>query len=140
MTQYLKLVLISSAVILTSLFLVQNLGQLDRPLNLQLDLFVKKTQFRPMPIYALLIGAFFFGMLLTCAVGVLARLRLRKTLRRQRRTIGELEKEVKSLRNLPLAEADLSQPAGPAGIEQLRHRPQGRHSDADGLDNTNLRH
>ena len=121
--QYLKLMLIVAVVIVTSLFLVQNLGQLDRPLSLGLDLFFKKLEFRPVPIFALVIGGFVFGMLLACAVGLLERLRLTRTLRRQRKTITALEWEVRSLRNLPLAEADFS--ASSPAVESARRKPEG---------------
>ena len=105
--QYLKLILTTLMVIVISLFLVQNLGQLERPVALTLDLFVTKFKFRPVPIFAILLGGFLFGMVLASLVGLLGRLKIRRRLKDQQRTIATLKKEIGSLRNLPLAETGL---------------------------------
>ena len=77
------------------------------------------TAFRsmPIPLYGLILGSIFAGGLLAALYIGLGNFRLRKTIRSLRRENDSLQTELKSLRNLPITEAEVpvSQPPETVG-------------------------
>ena len=67
-----------------------------------------------MPLIALLLAAFVLGVLVTGLLNLARIFLLRRDQRRQQRQIRELEAELKSLRNLPLASTPAATPGVPA--------------------------
>jgi uncharacterized integral membrane protein len=63
------------------------------------------------PLIALLVGAFLLGALVTWLLGLARLFFLSRESRRQQRQIRELEAELKSLRELPLAQPAPTPPA-----------------------------
>jgi uncharacterized integral membrane protein len=61
----------------------------------------------PIPLYALILGSIFGGGVMTTLYLGLGNLRLRKTLRSLKRQNNSLQEELKSLRNLPITEAEV---------------------------------
>ncbi|MFV0421580.1 LapA family protein [Oleidesulfovibrio sp.] len=88
------------------LFFVQNTQVLSQPITLRFDLFMGAWQTIPLPFYFLLLMGFLVGALATLVYFIAERIRLGAALRRARKQIGRLEKEVNSLRTLPLEEAN----------------------------------
>jgi putative membrane protein len=101
------------------LFVLQNGSELVRPVEIKLDLFLKDLSPGSIPQYALVLGALLVGLLVGGVWGIFQQLRLRANLKETQRLLREREKELDSLRNLPVVEtASLqsgSQPGPPVG-------------------------
>lgn len=65
---------------------------------------------KPIPLYGLILGSIFGGGLLAALYIGLGNFRLRSTIRSLERQTSSLQEELKSLRNLPITEAEV--PAG----------------------------
>ena len=107
-------------VFLLLLFLFQNRDALLAQTTLELNL-IGPLRFRstPIPLYALLLASILLGAV-TCAIYCgLANLKLHRTVRSLRQHNDSLQTELKSLRNLPITEAEVptSQVPEKAGIE-----------------------
>lgn len=66
-----------------------------------------------LPLIALLLGAFLMGIVVMWLLNLARLFVLSRDSRRQQRQIRELEAELKSLRNLPLAQPGAPAPASP---------------------------
>lgn len=93
------------AVLLT--FVLQNGPRLTEPVEIRLDLFLKDLSPGALPLYGFGLVAFLVGLLLGGGWGVLQQLRLRGRIREAQRLIQERERELSSLRNLPVVEASV---------------------------------
>ena len=73
----------------------------------------------PIPLYALILFSLFGGGLVAALYSGLVQFRLRSALRSLRRENNSLQEELKSLRNLPITEAEVpvSPPTEPPGSE-----------------------
>jgi hypothetical protein len=124
--------------LLLVLFLFQNREAFLHRTSLELIL-VGPLRFRtvPIPLYALITGALFLGVLATALYCGMANYRLHKSLRALKRENDSLQEELKSLRNLPItdAEAPEAQPVDTTGggpeQENNGYGP-GRSSEMDG--------
>jgi putative membrane protein len=92
-------------VALLLVFVLQNSEVLSTPVSLTLDLFMKDFSPGPLPLYVLLFLIFFLGLIISGTVALLDRLRSRAQLRRLNRALTEKERELNSLRNLPVLES-----------------------------------
>lgn len=99
---YLKAIVISLVVALAIIFMVQNIEPLSHPLSIRLNLFFVQFETTPYATYMVILLAFFVGLLAASLLGLMERLRLRKTIRQQRKEVARLNKELSSLRNMPL--------------------------------------
>lgn len=99
---YLKAIVISLVVALAIIFMVQNIEPLSHPLSIRLNLFFIQFETTPYATYMVILLAFFVGLLAASLLGLMERLRLRKTIRQQRKEVARLNKELSSLRNMPL--------------------------------------
>lgn len=99
---YLKAIVISAVVALAIIFMVQNIEPLSHPLSIRLNLFFIQFQTTPYATYMIILLAFFVGLLAASLLGLMERLRLRKTIRQQRKEMERLNQELSSLRNMPL--------------------------------------
>ncbi len=99
---YLKAIVISAVVALAIIFMVQNIEPLSHPLSIRLNLFFIQFETTPYATYMVILLAFFVGLLAASLLGLMERLRLRKTIRQQRKEAERLNKELSSLRNMPL--------------------------------------
>jgi putative membrane protein len=99
---YLKAIVISLVVALAIIFMVQNIEPLSHPLSIRLNLFFIQFETTPYATYMVILLAFFVGLLAASLLGLMERLRLRKTIRQQRKEMERLNKELSSLRNMPL--------------------------------------
>ena len=102
----LKALLWGLLTLLLVLFLFQNREAFLYRTSLELILF-GPLRFRtvPIPLYALIAGAIFLGVLATAVYCGMASYRLHKTLRALKRENDSLQEELKSLRNLPITDA-----------------------------------
>lgn len=104
--RYIKVLLFVLIFFITMMFFVQNNEVLQQTVTLKLDFFLNPAWSSiPLPFYFMILAAFLLGALCTLFVLVYDRLRLANNLRKANRRIRTLEKEVNSLRTLPLKEA-----------------------------------
>ncbi len=101
----LRSIILFIAVILLLIFVIQNGGVLSSPVSFQMDLFVKDFSTGPVPLYSVLLLVFCSGLLISGLWGLVHRLRLRSQNRQVSRLLQERERELNSLRNLPVLEA-----------------------------------
>jgi uncharacterized integral membrane protein len=99
---YLKAIVISAVVALAIIFMVQNIDALSHPLSIRLNLFLVQFETTPYATYMVILLAFFVGLLAASLLGLIERFRLRKTIRQQRKEMERLNKELSSLRNMPI--------------------------------------
>jgi len=91
--------------VLLLIFVIQNGGVLSSPVSFEMDLFVKDFSTGPVPLYSVLLVAFCSGLLISGLWGLVHRWRLRSQNRQMNRLLAERERELNSLRNLPVLEA-----------------------------------
>ncbi len=99
---YIKTIIISAAVALAIIFMVQNIDALSHPLSVHLNLFVLHLESTPYPTYMVILLAFFVGLLVASLLGLTERFRLRGRLKAERKKNQELTRELNSLRTLPI--------------------------------------
>jgi uncharacterized integral membrane protein len=92
-------------VVLLLVFVVQNNDELGKGVSLRMTLFVQEIPVGVIPMYGVMIFCLLAGLLLGGGWGVFQQLRLRGQLRRAVRLLSEKEKELDSLRNLPVLES-----------------------------------
>jgi uncharacterized integral membrane protein len=106
---YLKAFILSAAVALVIIFMVQNIKPLSEPLSIRLDLIFLKFESTPYATYLVIMLAFFVGLLTASLLGMAERFRQRREIKRQAKEIEGLHKELASLRNLPVTAKALDQ-------------------------------
>jgi uncharacterized integral membrane protein len=115
-----KAVLWAILTVLLLLFLFQNRDALLAQTTLELNL-IGPLRFRstPIPLYALLLASILLGAVTSAIYCGLANLKLHRTARSLRHQNDSLQTELKSLRNLPITEAEVPASRAPekAGIE-----------------------
>ena len=112
---YLKAIVLSVVVALAIIFMVQNMEALSHPLSIRLNLVFLKFESAAYATYLLILLAFFVGLLAASLLGLVERFRLRGSLRDQRKEIEGLNRELSSLRNLPLTGGSASGAARETG-------------------------
>ena len=113
-----KWVVLLLLMVLLITFLVQNIDAILAATTFELKLFgLVHISSKPIPLYALILGSIFGGGLMTAIYLGLGNFRLRNSLRSLQRQNSSLQEELKSLRNLPITEAEVptSQPAETSG-------------------------
>ena len=106
--------------VLLTAFLFQNYNAFLSTTTLEFRLpGLKAYRSIPIPLYGLILGSIFGGGLLAAIYIGLGNFRLRRANRLLRRQNNSLQTELKSLRNLPITEAEVpvSQPPGTVGSE-----------------------
>jgi len=107
---YLKAIVISLVVALAIVFMVQNIEPLSHPLSIRLNLFLFQFETTPYATYMVILLAFFMGLLAASVLGLMERFRLRRRIREQRKEIERLNRELSSLRNMPLTSEAMPSP------------------------------
>jgi putative membrane protein len=101
-----KTLLLLLLVVLIFIFVNQNLEELARSVHFRLNLYVIDLSPGALPMYAVLLITFLLGLLISGVVGMIRRIRLKSQCKRLRRILDEKEKELNSLRNLPVLEGE----------------------------------
>ena len=103
-----KWVVLLLLMVLLITFLVQNIDAILAATTFELKLFgLVHISSKPIPLYALILGSIFGGGLTTAIYLGLGNFRLRNSLRSLQRQNSSLQEELKSLRNLPITEAEV---------------------------------
>ena len=101
--RFLKALWIASFVFCALVFFVQNSEQLITPLELTIDTHLGYVwTAAAVPFYLVVLLGFLAGTLLMLGYLFMDRVRLGRELRRERRKSRDLDKQVKSLREIPL--------------------------------------
>ena len=120
---YLKAIVLSAVVALAIIFMVQNMEALSHPLSIRLNLMFLKFESAAYATYLVIILAFFIGLLCASLLGLAERFRLRKTIRGQQKEISSLNKELSSLRNLPITGSPLGAKGEPSQAAASEENP-----------------
>jgi lipopolysaccharide assembly protein A len=115
---YLKAIVLSAVVALAIIFMVQNIESLSHPLSIRLNLVFLKLESAAYATYLVILLGFFVGLLAASLLGIAERFRLRKAIRDQQKEIEGLNKELSSLRNLPLTGSPAASGAASAAVSQ----------------------
>ncbi|MGE4292283.1 MAG: lipopolysaccharide assembly LapA domain-containing protein [Desulfovibrio sp.] len=100
--RYVKLAILALCVAVGVLFFMQNDAQFTAMLNIKLDLYVIKFVGSGIPLYAVVVGAFSLGVVLSLLYFVVEKIGSTRQLRACNKKMRSLEQELNSLRNLPL--------------------------------------
>jgi uncharacterized integral membrane protein len=100
-----KAILLIMIVVLVFVFTIQNRETLSSPSSFRLHLYVKEFATGEVPFYSVLIICFFAGLLISGVLGWIYRFRLQTECKAIKGRLEEKEKELNSLRNLPVLES-----------------------------------
>jgi uncharacterized integral membrane protein len=115
-----KWVVLLLCMVLLIVFLIQNIDEILAATTFEFNLFgLVHLRSKPIPLYGLILGSIFVGGLMTAIYLGLGNFRLRSSLRSLQKKNSSLQEELKSLRNLPITEAEVpaSQPVETSGNE-----------------------
>ncbi|MCG8530820.1 MAG: LapA family protein [Desulfovibrionales bacterium] len=102
--RFIKVLLLVVVFFLCMVFFQQNTAELSQVITLKVDLLYKAWESIPLPIYFLILGAFVLGAFVVTFFFILERVRLGSAVRKARKQVKKLEKEVNALRTNPLDE------------------------------------
>jgi len=102
--RFIKVLLLVVVFFLCMVFFQQNTAELSQAITLKVDLLYQSWETIPLPIYFLILGAFVFGAFAVTFFFLLERVRLGSAIRKARKQLKKLEKEVNALRTNPLDE------------------------------------
>jgi ATP adenylyltransferase len=88
--------------------IVQNHGAMSEQVAFKIDLRFIKYMTTAMSLYFIVTIAFLFGVLVTGFYGIIERFRLKREIKTLVSTSQEKDKELNSLRNLPITSDDVS--------------------------------
>ena len=100
--RFIKVLLLVVVFFLCMVFFQQNTAELSQSITLKVDLLYQSWETIPLPIYFLVLGAFVLGAFIVTFFFILERVRLGSAVRKARKQIKKLEKEVTALRTNPL--------------------------------------
>ena len=102
--KHVKAIISIVLMLLAVILIVENLAQLSQKLTLRVDLYFWNWKTEPMAFYFVMIIVFFLGVLIAGFFGVFERFKLKSEIRTLSRERRERDKELNSLRNLPIVE------------------------------------
>ncbi|MDZ7697335.1 MAG: LapA family protein [Deltaproteobacteria bacterium] len=107
--KHIKGILVILFLLLVVILAVQNYQALSTPIQFKVNLIFLKAQSSGMPIFLIAVITFLIGVLATWLYGISERLNFKRQIRGLRRDITEKEKELNSLRNLPVTTGDMDE-------------------------------
>ena len=102
--KHVKAIISIVLMLLAVILIVENLAQFSQKLTLKVDLYFWDWKSEPMAFYFVMIIVFFLGVLIAGFYGIFERFKLRREIRTLSRERREKDKELNSLRNLPIVE------------------------------------
>ncbi len=105
--KHIKAIISIVLMLLAVVLIVENLAQLSQKLTLQVDLYFWAWKTEPMAFYFVIIIVFLLGILIASLYGILERFKLKKEIRIISKEKREKDKELNSLRNLPIVESKI---------------------------------
>jgi len=105
--KHIKAIISLVFMLLAVVLIVENLTQLSQKLTLQVDLYFWDWKAEPMAFYFVIIIVFLLGILIASLYGIFERFKLKKEIRILSKEKREKDKELNSLRNLPIVESKI---------------------------------
>ena len=103
-----KWVVLLLCMVLLIVFLIQNIDEILAATTFEFNLFgLVHLSSKPIPLYGLILGSVFVGGLMTAIYLGIGNFRLRSSLRSLQKQNRSLHEELKSLRNLPITDAEV---------------------------------
>lgn len=110
--KYAKFIIAILIMLLILVIINQNHNAFSTSVSFRLDIppviHLRTAEFS---IYSITIIAFLFGVLITALYGIFDRFRMKKEIRLLKKTAGEKDAELNSLRNLPITSEEVTPPA-----------------------------
>mgnify|MGYP006423100833 CR=1 FL=1 len=119
--RYLKLFAFIIFFVLAMIFFIQNTDPLAATLELKFDLFQWSWLSNPLPFYVVLLIAFAVGAVLSLLYFLVEKLRLNSEVKKHKNQVRSLQKELNSLRNMPLEESNYQKESNPLPSTDLSH-------------------
>ena len=105
--KHIKAIISIVLMLLAVVLIVENLTQLSQKLTLKIDLYFWDWSTEPMAFYFVIIIVFLLGILMASLYGIFERFKLKKEIRIISKEKREKDKELNSLRNLPIVESKI---------------------------------
>jgi len=105
--KHIKAIISIVLMLLAVVLIVENLTQLSQQLTLKVDLYFWDWKTEPMAFYFVIIIVFLLGILIASLYGIFERFKLKKEIRIISKEKREKDKELNSLRNLPIVESKI---------------------------------
>jgi len=102
--KHIKAIISVLIMLLVIILIVENLGQLSKTLTLRVDFLFWSHKTPPMAFYLVMIIVFLLGVFIAGFFGIFERFRLKKEIKVLSREKLEKDKELNSLRSLPIVE------------------------------------
>ena len=106
--KHFKFIVAIVLIVLVLTIIIQNHPAMSTPVVFRLNLLFTEFTSTAMSLYIVIIIAFIFGVIITWFYGMLDHYRLRKEIRGLERVVREKNKELNSLRNLPITSDDVT--------------------------------
>ena len=107
--KHVKFMLAIVLMLLVVILIVQNHEAMSTKVSFRISFFSYNLQSSMMSVYYIVTISFLFGVIVAGTYGIIERFRLMKELRLLRTVSQEKERELNSLRNLPITSEDISQ-------------------------------
>ena len=105
--KHIKAIISILVMLLVVILIAENLGELSKELTLKVDLLFWACETSQMPFYLVIIIVFLLGIFIASFYGIIERFKLKKEIRIFSRERREKDKELNSLRNLPIVESKI---------------------------------
>ena len=105
--KHIKAIISILLMLLVVILVVENLGELSKTLTLKVNLLFWASETPPMAFYLVVITVFLLAILVAGFYGILERFKLKKEIRIISKEKREKDKELNSLRNLPIVESKI---------------------------------
>lgn len=111
--RHIKGIIVILFLLLVVILAVQNYQALSTPIRFKVNLIFLKGESSGMPIFLIAVITFLIGVLATWLYGISERMNFKRQIKALRREVAGKEKELNSLRNLPVTteEVNSNQPA-----------------------------
>jgi uncharacterized integral membrane protein len=116
--RYLKLFAFIIFFVLAMIFFVQNTGPLSSTLELKFELLQWSWLSKPLPFYVVVLIAFAVGAILSLLYFLVEKMRLSGEVKKYKNKVRSLEKELNSLRNMPLEESNYSTESASTAVSE----------------------
>ena len=106
--KYLRFIIAIILILLILTVIIQNHPAMSTSVVFKLNLGFTEFISVPLPLYVIVLLTFVFGVLITLFYGMIEHYRLRRDLKALEKALREKDKELNSLRNLPITSDDVS--------------------------------
>ena len=106
--KHLRFIIAIVLIVLVCAIIIQNHLAMSTSVVFRLNLLFKEFTSVPIPLYAVVPLTFIFGVLITWFYGMIEHYRLKRDIKALAKGLREKDKELNSLRNLPITSDDVS--------------------------------